>query len=129
MIAKNGHLFSRATITFASLVPGERVLKFVLLPNLRVVRVTGANGQDLHFIQESRKEDGSFYAILDQAPARSVKNIPSLLIMAATKCLTNAGNGSFYVSARASWYPNLNGFGEKALYDLVFKAPPSNVLY
>ena len=32
-------------------------------------------------------------------------------------------------SARAqSWYPNLNGFGEKSLYDLTFKVPPSNVV-
>src|ERR1700693_3691021 len=40
VIAKNGHLFSSATITFESLVAGERVLKFGLLPNLRVGRVT-----------------------------------------------------------------------------------------
>jgi aminopeptidase N len=44
------------------------------------------------------------------------------------KVLANAGNGSYYVSARDSWYPNLNGFGEKALYDLTFKVPPANVL-
>jgi hypothetical protein len=126
-IAKNGHLFSRATITFASLVPGERVLKFALLPNLRVVRVTGQDGQDLHFIQESRKEDGSFYAILDQAAAVG-QEVSITVDYGGDKVLTNAGNGSYYVGARESWYPNLNGFGEKALYDLTFKAPPSNVL-
>jgi aminopeptidase N len=27
------------------------------------------------------------------------------------------------VSARTSWYPNLNGFGERSLYDLTFKVP------
>jgi hypothetical protein len=69
VIGKNNHLYSRATLTFEPLVPGERVMKFGLLPTLRVTRVTGQNGQDLHFIQESRKEDGSFYAILDEAPA------------------------------------------------------------
>jgi len=31
--------------------------------------------------------------------------------------------GSFYVSARSSWYPNLNGFGERAFYDLTYKVP------
>src|ERR1700687_3545515 len=41
VIGKNDHLFSRATITFEPLVPGERVLKFGLLPTLRVTRVTG----------------------------------------------------------------------------------------
>ena len=68
MISKNGHLFSTANITFEPLVAGERVLKFGLLPNLRVTRVTDEQGQDLYCIQESRKEDGSFYAILPQAP-------------------------------------------------------------
>src|SRR5437660_232384 len=69
VIGKNNHLFSRATIRFEPLVPGERVMKFGLLPTLRVTRVTGEKGQDLHFIQENRKEDGSFYAVLDEAPA------------------------------------------------------------
>ena len=32
VIAKNNHLYSRATITFAPLVSGERVMKFALLP-------------------------------------------------------------------------------------------------
>jgi hypothetical protein len=85
VIGKNDHLFSRATITYEPLVPGERVLKFGLLPTLRVTRVTGEGGQDLHFIQENRKEDGSFYAVLDEAPAR-VKSIPSPWNTAATKC-------------------------------------------
>jgi aminopeptidase N len=44
------------------------------------------------------------------------------------KVLSNAGSGSYYIGARQSWYPNLNGFGEKTLYDLTFKIPPSNVL-
>ena len=127
VIGKNDHLFSRATITFEPLVPGERVLKFALLPTLRVSRVTGEGGQDLHFIQENRKEDGSFYAVLDEAPAMG--KVHSITVeYGGDKVLTNAGSGSYYVGARDSWYPNLNGFGEKALYDLTFKVPPSNVL-
>jgi hypothetical protein len=39
VIAKNRHLFSSTKIGFESLVSGERVLKFSLLPNLRVSRV------------------------------------------------------------------------------------------
>jgi len=67
VIGKNNHFFSRAAITFSPLLEGERVLKFGLLPTLRVTRVSDENGKDLHFIQENRKEDGSFYAILDEA--------------------------------------------------------------
>ncbi len=122
VIARNEHLFSIATISFESLVPGERVLKFGLLPNLRVTRVTDEQGQDLYYVQESRKQDGSFYAILPQAPP--VGKTQSITVeYTGDKVLEQAGEGSFYVNARTSWYPNLNGFGEKALYDLTFKVP------
>jgi len=127
VIGKNGHLFSRATITFEPLVPGERVMKFGLLPSLRVTRVTGEGGRDLHFIQENRKEDGSFYAVLEQAPGMG-KAHEITVEYGGDKVLSDAGGGSYYVGARESWYPNLNGFGEKVLYDLTFKVPPSNVL-
>ena len=127
VIGKNNHLFSRATITYEPLVPGERVMKFGLLPTLRVTRVSGEKGQDLHFIQENRKEDGSFYAVLDEAPAMG--QVHSITVeYGGDKVLSDAGSGSYYIGARESWYPNLNGFGEKALYDLTFKVPPSNVL-
>ena len=122
VIAKNRRLFSTAAITFEPLLAGERVLKFGLLPNLRVNRVTDEQGQDLHFIQESRKEDGSFYSILPQAPPMG-KEQTITVEYAGDKVLAEAGEGSFYVSARSSWYPNLNGFGERALYDLTFKVP------
>ena len=127
IIAKNDHLYSRTTITFEPLVPGERVLKFALLPTLRVARVTDQNGRELHFIQEDRKEDGSFYAILDEAPAMGKEHSITVEYV-GDKVLANAGNGSYYVGARESWYPNLNGFSEKALYDLTFKVPRSNVV-
>jgi hypothetical protein len=122
VIAKNQHLFSAATITFQPLVEGERVMKFALLPNLRVTRVADAQGADLYFIQESRKEDGSFYAILPQAfPVGQTQTIH--VEYSGDKVLEVAGEGSFYVKARTSWYPNLNGFGERARYDLTFKVP------
>ena len=123
VISKNEHLFSTATITYEPLVAGERVLKFGLLPNLRVTRVFDEQGRELYFIQESRKEDGSFYAVLPEAPEAS-KEHSITVEYTGDKVLEQAGGGSFYVSARTSWYPNLNGFGERALYDLTFKVPP-----
>ena len=122
VIAKNGHLFSTATIAVEPLIAGERVLKFDLLPNLRVSRVLDDQGQGIHFIQESRKEDGSFYVILAQAPPLG-KELSLTIEYAGDKVLETAGEGSYYVQARTSWYPNLNGFGEHALYDLTFKVP------
>ena len=122
VISKNDHLFSTAVITFQPLIAGERVLKFALLPNLRVTRVAGDQGQDLYFIQESRKEDGSFYAILPQAPEAG-KEYSITVQYEGDKVLEQAGDGSYYVRARSSWYPNLNGFGEHVLYDLTYKVP------
>jgi hypothetical protein len=122
VIGKNEHLTSAATITFSSLLAGERVLKFGLLPNLRVTRVTDEQGQDLRFIQESRKEDGSFYAILSK-PSETGKHYSITVEYSGDKVLEEAGEGSFYVSARSAWYPNLNGFGERALYDLTYEVP------
>lgn len=122
VIAKNRHLFSSARIGLEPLIPGERVLKFCLLPNLRVSRVMDERGQNLYFIQESRKEDGSFYVILPAVPEMGKETFITVEY-AGDKVVEDAGGGSFYVRARTSWYPNLNGFGEHALYDLTFKVP------
>jgi Peptidase family M1 domain/Carboxypeptidase regulatory-like domain len=122
VISKNAHLFSIATVAFESLLSGERVLKFGLLPNLRVNRVLDEEGQDLFFIQESRKDDGSFYAVLPEG-AQAGKKYSITITYEGDKVLEQAGEGCFYVRARTSWYPNLNGFGEPTLYDLTFKVP------
>jgi hypothetical protein len=122
VISKNHHLFGTATITFQPLTVGERVLKFGLLPTLRVMRVSDDQGQDLSFIQESKKEDGSFYAILPKA-LEAGKDASITVQYEGDKVLESAGEGSFYVQARSSWYPNLNGFGERAIYDLTYKVP------
>ena len=122
IISKNDHLFSTASISFEPLLAGERVLKFGLLPNLRVSRVTDDQSQDIYYVQESRKEDGSFYVILPRAPEMG-KQYSITVQYEGDKVLQSAGDGSFYVRARTSWYPNLNGFGEHSLYDLTFKVP------
>jgi hypothetical protein len=122
IIGKNNHLFSTATITFQPLLPGERVMKFELLPNLRVSRVMDEHGQDIYYVQEGRKEDGSFYVILPQAPEVG-KDSAITVQYEGDKVVETAGDGSFYVGARTSWYANLNGFGERVLFDLTFKVP------
>ncbi len=122
IISKNDHLFSTATISFEPLLAGERVLKFGLLPNLRVSSVIDDQAQDIYYVQESRKEDGSFYVILPE-PAELGKQYSITVQYEGDKVLDSAGDGSYYVRARTSWYPNLNGFGEHALYDLTFKVP------
>ncbi len=127
-IGKNDHLFGRATVNYQPLISGERVMKFGLLSTLRVSRVTDERGDNLHFIQENRKQDGSFYVVLAKgAPAKEEHSVT--IEYGGDKVLKSAGNGSYYVGARESWYPNLNpNFGSKSLYDLTFKVPPKNVV-
>lgn len=122
VIGGNDHLTSVARIQFAPLVGGERVVKFGLLPNLRVTRVTGADRKDLFFVQESRKADGSFYVILPE-PMQTGEEYSVNVEYSGDRVITKAGNGSFYVRAREAWYPSLNDFNDKAVYDLTYKIP------
>jgi len=122
VIGNNDRLTSVAAIAFEPVIEGERVIKFHLLPNLRVTRVSNADGKDLYFVQESRKADGSFYVILP-APAEMGKQSSLTIEYLGDKVVRTAGVGSFYVGAREAWYPNINGFSDRALYDLTFHVP------
>ena len=122
VIGNNDHLTSIATVTFEPLIAGERVVRFGLLPNLRVSRVADSSGKEISYIQEGRKADGSFYAILPQA-MELAKEYSLTIEYSGDKVITKAGNGSFYIRAREAWYPNLNDFSERALYDLTFRVP------
>jgi hypothetical protein len=124
-VSKNNHLYSRATVILTALIPGERVIKFDLLPRLRVTRVVDQNGKDLYFVQEGHKQDGSFYAILDE-PFDVGAEHAITVEYEGDKVLSDAGNGSYYVAARTAWYPNVDGFNEKSMFDLTFKVPPHN---
>ena len=123
VIAKNGHLFSAATITFEPLVAGERVLKFGLLPNLRVTRVTDDQGRESSLRPGEPQRRRFVLRCSSPSPATRQRDRPSTSTTPAIKSCEQAGEGSFYVLARTSWYPNLNGFGERSLYDLTFKVP------
>ena len=48
-----------------AILGGVRVIGFGLLPRLRVTRVTYKD-KEISYIQESRKEDGSFYVIMPE---------------------------------------------------------------
>ena len=65
VIGKNDHLAATSTITLRAVTDGDRVIPFDLLPTLRVTRAS-MGGQDVPFVQEDRRHDGSFYLILPQ---------------------------------------------------------------
>lgn len=121
VIAGNDHLSGTCEVRFKVLVDGTRVVKFGLLPALRVKSVK-VGGQEIEFIQEDRKKDGSFYAILPTG-AKLGNEVSLTIEYDGDKVVRNSGNGSFSVQARTAWYPNLNTFTDRANYDLTFHVP------
>ena len=119
-------LTATAELAFTALGDGDRLLSFGLLPNLRVTRVTVADSE-IHFIQESRKDDGSFYAILPAPTVKGSKYKVSIEYQ-GDKVVEDAGGGNFAVGARTSWYPSVNSFNDRATFDLTFKVPKSYTL-
>jgi hypothetical protein len=126
VIGKNDHLAATAAITISTVVDGTRVISFDLLPTLRVTRASIA-GQDVPFIQEDRKHDGSFYVVLPQPLAKGSEH-QLLVEYQGDKVVHNAGGGNFSVRARTSWYPSLNAFRDHTRFDLVFKVPKAYTL-
>jgi hypothetical protein len=125
-IAKNDHFTATTEIQFHAVTDGDRVIKFDLLPNLRVSRVS-SGGQDVPFIQEDRKEDASFYVVMAEPMAKGSAH-QLLIEYAGDKVVHKAGGGNFSVEARESWYPNVNTFRDHARYDLTYKVPKQYTL-
>lgn len=121
-IARNGRLTANAEVTFEALRDGDRVIDFGLLPSLRVTSVATADGKDTAFIQQDRKQDGSFYALLPQATVKG-QSYTLRIQYEGNKVIADAGQGNYAVGARTSWYPSLNTFQDRATYDLTFKVP------
>jgi hypothetical protein len=119
-------LTANTELTFKALWDGDRVLSFGLLPSLRVARVTMA-GRDVHFIQEQRKHDGSFYVVLPE-PMIKGQEYKLAIDYQGNKVVEDAGGGNFAVGARTSWYPSVNAFNDRATFDLTFKVPQKYTL-
>lgn len=125
-IGRNNHLTAAANVSFAAVIGGARVIRFGLLPALRVTRVT-MNSREVSFIQEPRRQDGSFYVIMPEPMQKD--GVYSLHIeYEGDRVISSEGSGNFSVGARTSWYPSLNTFLDRATYDLTFKVPKSYIV-
>ena len=125
-IGKNDHLSAMCYVRFKARLGGVRVVNLGLLPSLRVEHVTYHEG-DIPFIQERRKEDGSFYVIMPEALAEG-QSYEVGIEYDGDKVLRKEGSGNFAVGARTSWYPSLNAFTDRATYNLTFKVPKQYTL-
>jgi Carboxypeptidase regulatory-like domain/Peptidase family M1 domain len=119
-------LTASAELTFTAIADGERVLSFGLLPNLRVTRVR-LGDSEVNYIQEARKEDSTFYAVLPEGLAQG-KQYKINIEYTGNKVIEDAGGGNFAVGARTSWYPSVNAFNDRATFDLTFKVPKQYTL-
>ena len=126
-IGKNSHLNSMTEVEFEPVMAGARVIRFGLLPALRVSRVSDSGGREIPYIQEDRKQDGSFYAILPE-PTAAGQSYKLRIEYEGDHVVRSEGTGNFSVDARESWYPNLNGFADRATYELTFKVPKQYTL-
>ncbi len=125
-IGKNDHFTASTELRFRTVIAGDRVLKFGLLPTLRVTRVS-MGSEDVPFIQEDRKEDAGFYVVLPRPMEEG--SVQQLRIeYQGDKVVHKEGGGNFSVGARESWYPALNSFHDHAAYDLTFRIPKHYVL-
>ncbi len=120
-IGTNNHLGATALVRLQSLVEGVRVIRFGLLPSLRVSSVRLDN-TEIPYIQESKKRDGTFYAVLPQGLKVGAETSLSISYE-GDKVVSDEGGGNFAVGARESWYPSLNSFVDRATYDLTFRIP------
>jgi hypothetical protein len=110
-----------AELTFSAMRDGDRLMSFGLLPNLRVTRVT-EDDREINFIQEPRKEDGTFYVIWPEALVKG-QQYKLKIEYQGNKVIEDAGGGNFAVGARTSWYPSANAFNDRATFDITFKVP------
>ena len=121
VLGKHDRLAAIADIRFHPLRDGDRVIDFALLPNLRVARVS-MDGKEIGFIQESRREDGSFFAVMPEAIARG-RAYTIRVEYDGNKVVRNEGRGNYAVGARTCWYPASAAFHDRATYDLLFRVP------
>jgi hypothetical protein len=62
-IGRNPHLSVACELRFHPLREGVRAIKFYLLPDRQVSRLT-LDGREIPLVQEGSKRDGSFYVVL-----------------------------------------------------------------
>jgi Carboxypeptidase regulatory-like domain len=93
-------LIATAEIEFTAMADGDRILNFGLLPSLRVNRVTFGNSE-IQYVQEDRKQDGAFYAILPERLVKG-KSYKINIDYDGNKVLEDQGGGNFAVGARTS---------------------------
>ncbi|HVP65209.1 MAG TPA: M1 family aminopeptidase [candidate division Zixibacteria bacterium] len=125
-IARNASLDGTTTATIISRVDDLRVLPLDLYPTLRVQKVTDENGAPLHWIQEDKNDDNTFYVILPKPLARGAR-YTFTTSYSGKDAIRKEGEGNYYPVARTDWYPAVR-FGSYAMYELMLRVPKGNTM-
>ena len=99
-IAGNRDLSAIVGIDLVALHEGTRVVKFGLLPTLRVSNVS-FQGEPIHFVQNNKKEDSGFYVILPEGLKKG-QSYQLQVSYSGDEVIRGAGGGNFAVGARSS---------------------------
>ncbi len=121
-IAANTNLNATAAVKFTALRAGDRVLKFDLVPTLRVKGVTYDGPGTIPFIQEKKEEDAGLYVILPSGLLKGTQHTVTITY-AGDHVIFKEGSGNFFVGARESWYPSVSAFNDRASFDITFHYP------
>jgi len=129
-VKSNSGIRGVATLEIKPLLPGIRVLPLRLMGRLRIQEAgmsesSGGPWKPLGFAQEAAEEDSDPALVFPQAPAID-KSVFVRLVYEGKDVLRDVGDGNFVVSARESWYPNLETFSELSTFDLIYRYPRGN---
>jgi hypothetical protein len=109
---------------FHALQDGVRMVKFDLVPDLQVQRLT-FNKAEIPFVQESRGHDGSFYLQMPE-PLMTGRSYDIAFEYKGGEILQSDVPGG--VPLRRVWYPTPSGPASRATYDLTFHIPRADII-
>ena len=124
-IDHSGMLKISAETTVKVCRDGVRVVRLNLYPTLRVSGVYSESGTPLDFVQEDKKLDPDFAAILPAA-AKAGDTVRLLTVYSGKDALRADGNSTYYLmsGARDSWYPSgQSEMGDFASFHMTFHIP------
>ena len=120
VINRSLHLSVLCDLRFHPVRDGVRTVKFDLLPDLQVSRLF-LDGKEIPFVQENRKQDGSFYVELPN-PLVRFQSYQLTFEYDGGEMIRDMGGKLFFLLPRQAWYPQA-GATSRATYDLIFRVP------
>jgi hypothetical protein len=120
-ISRTQHLSVTCEMRLHTQRDGVRAVKFDLLPDMQVSRLM-LDDAEIPFVQENRKQDGSFYAVLPQALTKG-RAYRLTFEYDGGEMIRDFGRRTFLILPRQAWYPRIAGAASRATFDMTFRSP------